>query len=274
MATVTESPYNNHNLNNPNVKNNNILNNAELLFLRSSQMRGSRQSLRSSTDSSVHSTGSSGISCLSSEETVSPMVNNSINNAPTLTPTAAGVVTASEITARIVAGTATLAPNHNIVVSSSTEDESGFSSIGSFNDIAANTHLQQEQKQQQLKSANNFTIHQHMSMLTVSDVNNIQDADSTLKANVVGLPIVMENNGCSGAFPSSLSSASSASSSSSSSASLTANLAANPSTMITSPNGRWTMMPKKNYHHSVANPKLPRLSTLSNTENMNTVLWV
>lgn len=91
---------------------------AEMLFMRANTMRDSRLSLRSSTDSSVHSTISSTASSSSKIETdeeitaiMTPNGNNNNNNANKQSKPAG---------------------NHN---GSSTEDESGFSSISSFHDV-------------------------------------------------------------------------------------------------------------------------------------------
>ncbi|XP_017016637.1 GATA zinc finger domain-containing protein 7 isoform X1 [Drosophila kikkawai] len=94
--------------------------NAELIFLRANNMRDSRLSLRSSTDSSVHSTISSTASSSSKVETDEETQSN--GNATT---------TASSNTAISNIKTTT----SNKQSGSSTEDESGFSSISSFHDV-------------------------------------------------------------------------------------------------------------------------------------------
>lgn len=86
----------------------------EMLFLRANTMRDSRLSLRSSTDSSVHSTISSTASSSSKIETDEEIT-------PIMTPNGNSTNKQSKPTG-----------NHN---GSSTEDESGFSSISSFHDV-------------------------------------------------------------------------------------------------------------------------------------------
>lgn len=88
---------------------------AEMLFLRANTMRDSRLSLRSSTDSSVHSTISSTASSSSKMETdeeITAIITPNGNSSSNKQSKPAG--------------------NHN---GSSTEDESGFSSISSFHDV-------------------------------------------------------------------------------------------------------------------------------------------
>ncbi|XP_036670680.3 G-box-binding factor [Drosophila suzukii] len=90
--------------------------NAELIFLRANNMRDSRLSLRSSTDSSVHSTISSTASSSSKVET----------DEETQTQTTASNTAISSSSNK---------PTSNKQSGSSTEDESGFSSISSFHDV-------------------------------------------------------------------------------------------------------------------------------------------
>jgi len=90
--------------------------NAELIFLRANNMRDSRLSLRSSTDSSVHSTISSTASSSSKVET----------DEETQTQTTASNTAISSSNNK---------PTSNKQSGSSTEDESGFSSISSFHDV-------------------------------------------------------------------------------------------------------------------------------------------
>ncbi|KAH8363962.1 hypothetical protein KR084_000991 [Drosophila pseudotakahashii] len=90
--------------------------NAELIFLRANNMRDSRLSLRSSTDSSVHSTISSTASSSSKVET----------DEETQTQTNASNTAISS---------SNIKPTSNKQSGSSTEDESGFSSISSFHDV-------------------------------------------------------------------------------------------------------------------------------------------
>ncbi|XP_001957248.3 transcription factor mef2A [Drosophila ananassae] len=101
--------------------------NAELIFLRANNMRDSRLSLRSSTDSSVHSTISSTASSSSKVETdeeTQSSSNSSGNSNSNTTTTANNIAISSN------------KPTSNSKQSgSSTEDESGFSSISSFHDV-------------------------------------------------------------------------------------------------------------------------------------------
>lgn len=160
---------------NTNAKSSTLAN--DMLFLRSANMRESRLSLRSSTDSSVHSTTSSAASSASSK-----LETDEEPNIPFISPPKPPPITASNPTNHKHAQTSAL----QVTGGSSTEDESGFSSISSFPDLgiplsstllpnATTTNLsklsktqhdQQEQQQQQ-----------------------IDDRNSTLKANVVGLPL-------------------------------------------------------------------------------------
>ncbi|XP_033149348.1 protein P54 [Drosophila busckii] len=89
--------------------------NAEMLFMRANNMRDSRLSLRSSTDSSVHSTISSTASSSSKTETDEEQHNIAANNSSTSSSSSSGNKPAGN--------------------GSSTEDESGFSSISSFHDV-------------------------------------------------------------------------------------------------------------------------------------------
>ncbi|XP_034136951.1 probable serine/threonine-protein kinase nek3 isoform X2 [Drosophila guanche] len=114
---------------------------AEMLFLRANTMRDSRLSLRSSTDSSVHSTISSTASSASSKfETDEDANNNNTKNSSknNLTTTTASS-TAATATATATAISHNKKPQPTNAVggggSSSTEDESGFSSISSFHDV-------------------------------------------------------------------------------------------------------------------------------------------
>ncbi|XP_017053268.2 LOW QUALITY PROTEIN: transcription factor mef2A [Drosophila ficusphila] len=138
--------------------------NAELIFLRANNMRDSRLSLRSSTDSSVHSTISSTASSSSKVETDEETPSNGNHNNTT--------TTASSNTAISNSNTK---PTSGKQSGSSTEDESGFSSISSFHDVGlplSSTLMNQNQSQRR----------QSMS----SDSRN-----STLKSglNMVGLPL-------------------------------------------------------------------------------------
>lgn len=128
--------------------------NAELIFLRANNMRDSRLSLRSSTDSSVHSTISSTASSSSKVET-----DEDNNTATTASQTAISNIKTS---------------TSNKQSGSSTEDESGFSSISSFHDVGLPLS----------STLMNGTTQRRLSMC--SDSRN-----STLKSglNVVGLPM-------------------------------------------------------------------------------------
>lgn len=130
--------------------------NAELIFLRANNMRDSRLSLRSSTDSSVHSTISSTASSSSKVET----------DEETQTQTTASNTAISNSNNK---------PTSNKQSGSSTEDESGFSSISSFHDVGlplSSTLMNGNQRRLSMSS---------------------DSRNSTLKSglNVVGLP--MEN---------------------------------------------------------------------------------
>lgn len=127
---------------------------AEMLFMRANTMRDSRLSLRSSTDSSVHSTISSTASSSSKietdEEITAIMTPNGNNNNANKQSKPAG--------------------NHN---GSSTEDESGFSSISSFHDVGL-----------------------PLSSTLIADCSS---RNSTLKSalNGVGVPLPSSGNGAS-----------------------------------------------------------------------------
>ncbi|XP_017122261.1 transcription factor mef2A [Drosophila elegans] len=98
--------------------------NAELIFLRANNMRDSRLSLRSSTDSSVHSTISSTASSSSKVETDEESQSNNNHNNTTTTASNAAISNSN------------IKPtSSNKQSGSSTEDESGFSSISSFHDV-------------------------------------------------------------------------------------------------------------------------------------------
>ncbi|EDV96871.1 GH14977 [Drosophila grimshawi] len=138
---------NNNNINiNSNGSNSNAPSSAEMLFLRSNTMRDSRLSLRSSTDSSVHSTISSTASSSSKIETDEEITANNNN---------------SSISSNNNNNNKPIKPAGN---GSSTEDESGFSSISSFHDvglplsstlIAGRLSLSTESRNSTLKSALN-----------------------------------------------------------------------------------------------------------------------
>lgn len=93
----------------------------DIMFLRSANIRDSRLSLRSSTDSSVHSTTSSSASCSSKVETDEE-----------------GLSLFTHCNARRGSNSVSLSKTvhaHNQQTGSTTEDESGFSSISSFQEI-------------------------------------------------------------------------------------------------------------------------------------------
>lgn len=126
---------------------------AEMLFLRTINMRDSRLSLRSSTDSSVHSSTSSSSKIETDEENYSP---------PLLSKQCANLC-------------------------STTEDESGFSSISSFQEIGvplSSTMISSSTSSSHLDDS-----------IDQSDIGNLDSRNSTLKAavsmhaNNVGLPL-------------------------------------------------------------------------------------
>ncbi|XP_044314241.1 transcription factor mef2A [Drosophila rhopaloa] len=135
--------------------------NAELIFLRANNMRDSRLSLRSSTDSSVHSTISSTASSSSKVETDEET--QSTNNHNNTTTTASNTAISNS----------NLKPTSNKQSGSSTEDESGFSSISSFHDVGlplSSTVMNGNQRRLSMSS---------------------ESRNSTLKSglNMVGLPV-------------------------------------------------------------------------------------
>ncbi|XP_061393017.1 serine-rich adhesin for platelets [Musca vetustissima] len=189
----------------------------DMLFLRSANMRDSRLSLRSSTDSSVHSTSSSVASSASSKVETDEEPTTPFHSPPNM-----------------------LAQHKpHIMAGSSTEDESGFSSISSFPDIGVphnSTMLAGKPPQKcrnakgnELKSfkANNDSKQQTQQQSTADNA-----ANATLKANVVGLPLNSSQD----------------------------------------MSHRWDTTPSKTYHN--ASTKFQRFSALSNNEDSNTVLWV
>ncbi|KAH8380101.1 hypothetical protein KR009_008969 [Drosophila setifemur] len=136
--------------------------NAELIFLRANNMRDSRLSLRSSTDSSVHSTISSTASSSSKVEETDEEIQSNNNN--TTTTTASNTAINNK-------------PTSNKQSGSSTEDESGFSSISSFHDVGlplSSTLMNGSQRRLSMSS---------------------DSRNSTLKSglNVVGLPLQTQN---------------------------------------------------------------------------------
>lgn len=192
----------------------------DMLFLRSANMRESRLSLRSSTDSSVHSTSSAASSASSKVET---------DEEPT-TP----FHTPPNLLAQHK-------PHH--LAGSSTEDESGFSSISSFPDIGVPLGSTMHSNTPTSKGRTTGKGHEMKSHKTTSS-NNDQDQlqlqqqqlpsdsrNSTLKANVVGLPLNSSQD----------------------------------------MSHRWDA-PSKTYHN--ASTKFQRFSALTNAEDASTVLWV
>ncbi|KAH8295622.1 hypothetical protein KR018_000219 [Drosophila ironensis] len=141
---------------------------AELIFLRANNMRDSRLSLRSSTDSSVHSTISSTASSSSKVETdeETQSSGNSSNNTTPTTASNTAIVSNKPTTSNI-----------NKQSGSSTEDESGFSSISSFHDVGlplSSTLLEGSERRLSMSS---------------------ESRNSTLKSalNGVGVPLQSQN---------------------------------------------------------------------------------
>ena len=130
----------------------------EMLFLRSANMRDSRLSLRSSTDSSVHSTSSAASSASSKVETDEEP--STIFRSPP--------------------NTLAHKQQHHLT-GSSTEDESGFSSINSFPDIGVPLN----------STVLSSSVSTKKGRIPNKEINSeINDScNSTLKANVVGLPL-------------------------------------------------------------------------------------
>uniref|UniRef100_A0A1I8ME43 Uncharacterized protein n=2 Tax=Musca domestica TaxID=7370 RepID=A0A1I8ME43_MUSDO len=185
----------------------------DMLFLRSANMRDSRLSLRSSTDSSVHSTSSAASSASSKVET---------DEEPT-TP---------------FHSPSNLLGQHkpHIMASSSTEDESGFSSISSFPEIGVphSSTMISTKPPQKCRNAKGNELRPQKTTGSDSQQQQHSAADngnSTLKANVVGLPLNSSQD----------------------------------------MSHRWDT-PSKTYHN--ASTKFQRFSALSNNEDSNTVLWV
>ncbi|XP_033237979.1 putative uncharacterized protein DDB_G0271606 isoform X2 [Drosophila pseudoobscura] len=172
---------------------------AEMLFLRANTMRDSRLSLRSSTDSSVHSTISSTASSASSkietdEDTNNnnSKTNNSNNNNNLTTNTTVGNSgsNSSSTAAATVAAMSHSKKQQQQPIngggggggggSSSTEDESGFSSISSFHDVGLPLSST-------LIAGGGGINHQRRPSVTATDSRN-----STLKSgalNVLGVPV-------------------------------------------------------------------------------------
>ncbi|KNC29138.1 hypothetical protein FF38_13602 [Lucilia cuprina] len=138
----------------------------EMLFLRSANMRDSRLSLRSSTDSSVHSTSSAASSASSKVET------DEEHSTPFHSPP--NILTHKQ--------------NHHLA-GSSTEDESGFSSISSFPDIGV--PLSSTLLSSTPSSSKSRSLVKELKSLKANerDLQTNDSRNSTLKANVVGLPL-------------------------------------------------------------------------------------
>ncbi|XP_013101168.2 homeobox protein 5 [Stomoxys calcitrans] len=184
---------------------------ADMLFLRSANMRDSRLSLRSSTDSSVHSTSSVASSASSKVET---------DEEPN-TPFQGNILTQHK-------------PSHHHIAGSSTEDESGFSSISSFPDVGvpfSSTMLSSHNNGNKGRKTTEANDMRSQKAHGDKDLLSSESRNSTLKANVVGLPL-------------------------------------NSSQDMTH---RWDS-PSKTYHN--ASTKFQRFSALANSEDANTVLWV
>lgn len=133
--------------------------NAELIFLRANNMRDSRLSLRSSTDSSVHSTISSTASSSSKVET----------DEETQTQTTASNTAISNSNNK---------PTSNKQSGSSTEDESGFSSISSFHDVGlplSSTLMNGNQRRLSMSSdSRNSTLKSGLNMVGLPMQNQTQ----------------------------------------------------------------------------------------------------
>ncbi|XP_041673698.1 uncharacterized protein LOC121529792, partial [Drosophila eugracilis] len=134
--------------------------NAELIFLRANNMRDSRLSLRSSTDSSVHSTISSTASSSSKVET----------DEETQTQTTASNIAISN---------SNIKPTSNKQSGgSSTEDESGFSSISSFHDVGlplSSTLMNGNQRRLSMSTdSRNSTLKSGLNMLGLPMQNQTQ----------------------------------------------------------------------------------------------------
>ncbi|XP_065361497.1 probable serine/threonine-protein kinase DDB_G0282963 isoform X1 [Calliphora vicina] len=140
----------------------------EMLFLRSANMRDSRLSLRSSTDSSVHSTSSAASSASSKVET------DEEHSTPFHSPP-----------------NALTHKQHHHLAGSSTEDESGFSSISSFPDIGV--PLSSTLLSSTPSSSKGRSMAKELKSLKANerdrDLQTTDSRNSTLKANVVGLPL-------------------------------------------------------------------------------------
>ncbi|XP_073836260.1 uncharacterized protein [Musca autumnalis] len=193
----------------------------DMLFLRSANMRDSRLSLRSSTDSSVHSTSSvasSASSKLETDEEPSTPFHSPPNN----------ILTQHK--------------PHIMAAGSSTEDESGFSSISSFPDLGvphSSTMLCSKPPQKcrnakgnEMKSPKASSESKQQQQQQQSQESTTDSRNSTLKANVVGLPLNSSQD----------------------------------------MSHRWDTTPSKTYHN--ASTKFQRFSALSNNEDSNTILWV
>ncbi|XP_075161030.1 uncharacterized protein LOC142233848 [Haematobia irritans] len=147
---------------------------ADMLFLRSTNIRDSRLSLRSSTDSSVHSASSSTSTASSKVETDDEPITQFHSQ-----PNVLGQHKPSSHN------------HHHHIAGSSTEDESGFSSISSFPDVGVpfnSTFLSAKDKDRTTKgngptSQKAFDNDKEPLLLTPEGRN------STLKANVVGIPL-------------------------------------------------------------------------------------
>ncbi|KQS43283.1 uncharacterized protein Dere_GG14452, isoform B [Drosophila erecta] len=136
--------------------------NAELIFLRANNMRDSRLSLRSSTDSSVHSTISSTASSSSKVET----------DEETQTQTTASNAAIS------ISNNSNSKPTSNKQSGSSTEDESGFSSISSFHDVGlplSSTLMNGNQRRLSMSSdSRNSTLKSGLNMVGLPMQNQTQ----------------------------------------------------------------------------------------------------
>lgn len=141
----------------------------EMLFLRSANMRDSRLSLRSSTDSSVHSTSSAASSASSKVET-DEEPSTPFHSSPNIQTH----------------------KQHHHLAGSSTEDESGFSSISSFPDIGvplSSTLLSSTPNSSSSSKSRIISKEPKSPKANERDLQTSDSRNSTLKANVVGLPL-------------------------------------------------------------------------------------
>ncbi|XP_053956676.1 probable serine/threonine-protein kinase mkcB [Anastrepha ludens] len=158
---------------------------AEMLFLRANVIRDSRLSLRSSTDSSVHSTTSNSSAVSSSSSSAASTTSSKVETDEDISPHHPFHPIAL--------------PNkqHQHPLSSATEDESGFSSISSFHDVGVPLSSTMISNRMSLPNVKFGTANCAKVTVTASDVSDNNETsnsrNSTLKANhpsnVLGLPL-------------------------------------------------------------------------------------